>query len=291
MNFSDFKGSRAVIKNLEKLASAHRLPHAVLIDGGTAEQRLNLAGILAQALVCGGDNPPCGVCSNCRKAESGNHGDIITIAGGETLGSFKIDTVRREVRDTAYIMPNEACCKVYILHNTQSMMAPAQNALLKTLEEPPESAVFILTCDSKTKMLETIRSRVTVFTLDSEIDSSKTEKASEISAQLASALMKADEFALLSATGVLEKDKELLAGTINALHTLFRDAVILYGGGETLLSGHEETARSLMQSFTAAQLLECFNVTEEFSESLKLNPNQNLLLTRLCSKLREAIGR
>lgn len=291
MNFNDFKGSRAVIENLEKLAAARRLPHAVLIDGGTAEQRLSLAGVLAQSFVCGGENPPCGVCSNCRKAESGNHGDIITIAGGETLGSFKIDTVRNEVRDTAYIMPNEARCKVYILHNTQSMMAPAQNALLKTLEEPPESVVFILTCDSKTKMLETIRSRVTVFTLDSEIDSSKTEKASEVSAQLAEALMKADEFALLSATGVLEKDKELLAGTVNALHILFRDALILYGGGETVLSGREETARRLMQSFTAAQLLECFNVTEELEDSMRLNPNQNLLLTRLCSKLRESIGR
>ena len=66
-----------------------------------------------------------------------------------------------------FILPNEASYKAYLLLNAQSMSPQAQNALLKVLEEPPAYAVFLLACDSKTKMLPTILSRVTTFTLDS----------------------------------------------------------------------------------------------------------------------------
>lgn len=291
MNFNDFKGSKAVVDDLKNLSLSRRLPHAVLIDGGSKDERLDLAKILAKAFVCEGETPPCGDCSNCKKAESGNHGDIIMISGGEALGSFKIDSIRNEVRNTAYIMPNEARCKVYILQNTQSMMAPAQNALLKILEEPPEFVAFILTCDSKTKMLETIRSRVTAFTLDSDINSGKTEKASKIVAELAGALIKPDEFSFLSMAGAMEKDKELLSAVITELNLLFRDAVVLCGGGESILSGHREAAELLAENLTPERLLSCHNIMDDFESSIQFYPNQNLLLTRLCSKLREAIGR
>lgn len=290
MDFKDFKGSGAVISVLEKSAAEKRLPHAVLIDGGTFEQRSQLAQILSKAFVCGGEKPPCGKCSNCIKADSGNHGDIKVISGGETQRSFHVESIR-QIRSEIYIAPNEAPCKVYVLHNAQSMSAEAQNALLKTLEEPPSFAVFILTCDSKTKMLETIRSRVTAYTLDSDVLSDKNERFNETAALIAEALTKDNEFALLSATGALEKDKELLTGTLGALCTLFRDALILYGGGKTLLSGNEKTAKLLRESFTPAQLLNCFNTAEELENSLRLNPNQTLILTRICSLLRSAIGR
>lgn len=290
MDFKDFKGSHTVISSLEKSAAEKRLPHAVLIDGGTFEQRSQLAQILSKAFVCSGEKPPCGKCSNCLKADSGNHGDIKVISGGETQRSFHVESIR-QIRSEIYIAPNEAPCKVYVLHNAQSMSVEAQNALLKTLEEPPEFAVFILTCDSKTKMLETIRSRTTSYTLDSDLSFDKSGRFNETAASLGDALTKADEFALLSATGVLEKDKELLAGTLHALGTLFRDALVLYGGGKTLLSGNFETANLLRESFTPEQLLKCFNTAEELENSLRLNPNQNLLITRVCSSLRAAIGR
>lgn len=290
MNFRDFKDNYAVISALEKSAAEKRLPHAVLIDGGTFEEREKLAQVLAKAFVCGGEKPPCGKCSNCAKADSGNHGDIKVISGGETQRSFHVEAIR-QIRSEIYIAPNEALCKVYVLHNAQSMSAEAQNALLKTLEEPPEFAVFILTCDSKTKMLETIRSRVTAYTLDDTVSPDKNDRANVTASSIAEALTQADEFALLSATGVLEKDKELLAGTLGALCTLFRDALILCGGGKTILSGNYKTANLLRESFTPEQLLCCFNTAQELESSLRLNPNQTLILTRICSLLRAAIGR
>ena len=137
-----------------------RLPHAILIEGEAGLGKKTLAREIACALVCRGSGPkPCCSCAQCRKALNRVHPDIFEYCAPGGANSFHIDTVREIIND-CYVIPNEADYKIYILGNAHCMNASAQNALLKILEEPPAYAVFILTAENRSMMLETILSRV-----------------------------------------------------------------------------------------------------------------------------------
>ena len=238
MKFGSFRASPQACKQIAQLLEAGRFPHAVLIEGGSAQKRKALARLIAQALVCTSSGEhPCGKCAACQKAAAQAHPDIFEAEGGEAARSFHIETVR-EVREDVFILPNEASYKAYLLLNAQSMSPQAQNALLKVLEEPPAYAVFLLACDSKTKMLPTILSRVTTFTLDSPAQEltaaagKKEQKANDLSDQMARAVAAAAEFPLLSLTGKLEKDKELTALCLARMMLIFREAARISCGME-----------------------------------------------------------
>lgn len=212
--------------------------------------------------------------------------------GGEAARSFHIETVR-EVREDVFILPNEAPYKAYLLLNAQSMSPQAQNALLKVLEEPPAYAVFLLTCDSKTKMLPTILSRVTTFTLDAPAQEltaaagKKEQKANDLADQMARAVAAASEFPLLSLTGKLEKDKDLTALCLVRMTLIFREAARISCG----MKPADETAAYLAGALTQERLLAVIDAISSLNRSLLRNANQNLLITRLCSTLRRAAGK
>ena len=167
--FECLAANRTLKDMLAVMINGQRLSHAILLQGEAGTGKRTLARLTAQAVLCRG-NPggerPCGVCSSCRKAEKGIHPDIIEM-GAEALRpqSFHIDTVR-QLRQEAFIAPNESSSKLYILHNVQNMTAQAQNALLKILEEPPETVIFILLCENRSALLETVLSRCVSFTLE-----------------------------------------------------------------------------------------------------------------------------
>ena len=143
--------------------SGNHLSHAYLIASVSAEERNAIADRLAMAMVCEGDDKPCGVCRHCRKARNGIHPDILIVdrdTEKENKGKREIyvDRIRDIVSDVA-ICPNEAEKKVYILRNADRMNVSAQNALLKVLEEPPTHACFILCAEQADGLLDTIRSR------------------------------------------------------------------------------------------------------------------------------------
>lgn len=117
---------------------------------------MDLARELAAAWVCTGDEPPCGTCSGCRKAGLDIHPDIRTLdAQGEGL---KAEAVRA-LRADAYIRPNEAPCKVYILQHGELLNPTGQNILLKLVEEGPAYARFLFLTPNPELLLPTIRSR------------------------------------------------------------------------------------------------------------------------------------
>lgn len=129
------------------------LPNALILIG---ENRREMADYLAMASVCEGQNPPCGECIHCRKAKVGIHPDIIVLgADGESL---KVDAVRA-LRTDAYIRPNEAERKVYVVENAHTMNQSGQNALLKLLEEGPDYATFFFLLQNPEQLLPTLRSR------------------------------------------------------------------------------------------------------------------------------------
>lgn len=152
-----------------KAQLAHRegdLAHAYIVAGPAGSGRHTLAAQMAAALVCSAQPQlrPCGRCSHCRKAAGGIHPDITVIAGSGGK-PITVDQVRA-LRTDAYVRPNEAERKVYLLERADRMNASAQNAMLKLLEEGPAYAAFLLLAENAGGVLETVRSRCETLTLD-----------------------------------------------------------------------------------------------------------------------------
>ena len=277
-----------VYSTAEELIKKGKLPHAILIDGGNAADRNNFADFLATSFVCDAATA-CGMCKSCLKAKNNSHPDII-ISDPELQNekTFKIDVVR-EIRKDSHIMPNEAKHKVYILRKADKMNFQAQNALLKTLEEPPAHARFILTCESRAALLETIMSRVTPFNLgtgDNIITDENDIKADNLANELALALADVTELKFMQLTAVLEKDKDLFPSTLSSLQLIFRDAVAVSTNSNVLLTSHVETSRKLASKLQLKTLIALVENTEHFFDCLNKNANKNLLITRFCSVLR-----
>lgn len=295
ININDIGIKNSLAENLDELIKKERLPHAIMLRGGSEALRQRLSLFLAEAFVCEGDGKPCGKCSHCIKAQSGSHPDIITAdpsAQGEK--TFKIVLVR-EIKDDAYIIPNEAQSKVYILRSADKMNIQAQNALLKLIEEPPEYARFILECDSSAAMLETIMSRVTLFDLGADTDEISDElrkKADETAARLAEAILKPTEYEFMKITAEFEKDKNLFEPTLPALQLIFRDAVVLKAGSSVTLSDHADISRQAASKLTLNSLMKLTRAIDGFRECINRNANKNLLITRFCAVMRSsAYGR
>lgn len=158
MELSQFVGNRPLKR---ALAGVERPPHAVILSGPAGSGRHTLARLLAQALVCEGQPPfPCGNCSHCRLVQEGIHPDVMGLerfVPAEELGKdVKVNTVRA-IRSDAQIRPNQARRKVYLIDKPINL--PAQNAMLKLLEEGPPYAAFVLVTENSAALLDTVRSR------------------------------------------------------------------------------------------------------------------------------------
>ena len=143
---------------------AGRLSHAYIIAGPEAEAE-EKARALAKAMLCSGPEAsrPCGLCGNCRKVDRGSHPDLSWLRRlpddkGKPRREIVVEQIR-ELSASAAVLPGEAERKVYIICEAGTMNPPAQNALLKLLEEPPRFVSLILCCESADLLLETVRSR------------------------------------------------------------------------------------------------------------------------------------
>ena len=201
---------------------------------------------------------------------------------------FKIAAIR-EIRNDAYIIPNEADQKVYILKSADKMNPQAQNALLKIIEEPPEYARFILECSSRAAMLDTIMSRVTAFNLGADKtlhDEKEDSEADRIADSLAKALTNSTEFEFMKLCSAFEKDKELLPLVLPIFQLIVRDAVIIKSNSSVTLGSHNETSRLLASKISINSLMALIKQTDDFNMSILRNANKNLLITRFCSVMR-----
>lgn len=287
MIFPKFTGSEAVKNQISCLISGARLPHAIVLEGSEASGSLILARDIAAALVCkGAGEKPCGLCPACKKAAAASHPDIFEFVAKETPRSFPVSVVR-EIRKDAYVLANEADYKIYILGNASSMGSEAQNALLKTLEEPPAQVILILTVTSKTLLLDTVLSRSVVFTLD-EAEQQYDEKIPPVARAVAQALVSGNEYALLSAISPVEGSRDGVRGLSGALTELFRAALVCSAGGSPL-PGPEQMAEQLGRALTKGQLLSLLQTMTEIQNDLNRNANNTLVLTKLCYRLKQAV--
>jgi DNA polymerase-3 subunit delta' len=173
MPFRDIKGHAQIFELLARAAARDSLPPSLIFAGPQGVGKRTTAVALAQLLNClapvasdgrrkdpGGDMQladACGVCASCRRIARGVHADVLLIARGET-GAIKVDQVREAVERTAY-RPFEGRRRVVIVDDADALMMPAQDALLKTLEEPPPASVFVLVTSRADVLLPTVRSR------------------------------------------------------------------------------------------------------------------------------------
>ena len=158
MEFNRIIGNGNAIRTLQNAANGGPLNHAYLLHGTKGTGKRTLARIFAEAILCRGENRPCGSCAACLKVEKGIHPDLMVVQKPEGKANILVEQVR-SLREQVYIRPNESEHRVVIIEESETMNLSAANALLKVLEEPPAYVVFILTANNISALPETIASR------------------------------------------------------------------------------------------------------------------------------------
>ena len=157
--FQEILGNEMIKEHFLKAIESHRISHAYILTGEEGTGRKSIANAFAMTLLCEkGGTEPCMVCHSCKQALSGNHPDLIYVTH-EKPASIGVDDIREQINDTIQIRPYSSYYKIYIVDEAEKMTVQAQNALLKTIEEPPSYAVIILITTNQEAFLPTILSR------------------------------------------------------------------------------------------------------------------------------------
>jgi len=283
-----------IAATLAAMLDSDTLPHALLLEGASEACRKEAAIALARVLICKPEEKseeqepegfgfslfgeeallpcespcesPCETCAHCRKSGQGIHPDLLLLEGGGSARSFHIEAVRG-MRQSAYTLPNEAECKVYVLLGAHTMTVEAQNALLKLLEEPPDYVRIILTVPNRRQLLQTVISRVTTLSLgelsNEHIDEEREALITATAQKLAQALLAPKTpYTLLEATAPFEGNKDLLRETLPALKRALHGAAV-------------------KNPAMAARVLALIDGLVSLEFAMERNANLNLMITQL----------
>lgn len=208
MPLTSLAGNYALKERLLPRLRTGDLGHAFIVAGPAGSGRHTLAAILARAMVCTGTGTkPCGSCPACKKALGGIHPDILTVAPLEEGKAITVDQVR-QMRADAYIRPNEAPRKVYLLEQADRLRGEAQNAMLKLLEEGPAYAAFLLLAENQGSLLTTVRSRCETLVLTNReqvVSGPEEEQSAQLAQTLVDLWLAGDEAGLMARCVPMEK--------------------------------------------------------------------------------------
>lgn len=157
--FKDIVGQESIISHMKNTIKLNKISHAYIINGEKGMGKKTIAKIFSMTLQCekGGDEP-CMQCHSCKQAISNNHPDIRWITH-EKPSTIAIDEVREQINNDILIKPYSSKYKIYIVDEAEKLTVQAQNALLKTIEEPPAYGIIMLLTNNKDSFLQTILSR------------------------------------------------------------------------------------------------------------------------------------
>lgn len=161
--FEEIRGNTPLVEQLRRSAASERSSHAYLFLGGAGAGKRLIANTFAKALQCEGEKRPCDSCKSCHAFNHGNHPDVIYFQPLKNGKTYTIEDVREQLLETVDLKPFQYEKKIYIIEKADTLNIQSQNALLKTLEEPPAHAVFLLLAERAEAFLPTILSRVVVM--------------------------------------------------------------------------------------------------------------------------------
>lgn len=281
MIFSDLFGNDNLKAELESLEQSNRFPHALILNGGDSDTRSKLTLLLSKWAVCKGEDKPCSQCIPCQKAEKGVHPDIYFAKGSGKTDAVSVDEIRVITRACS-IIANEADTKVFVIKDADKRMGvEALNAFLKTLEEPPQAILFILTTEDAGSLPETVLSRCTVLNLEqkAEFGSDALEKAHEILLSI----LETSELKLLKSTSAL-CEKAVALEVLPAMRAILSDALSLTVSDEALLS--KELSEVLSTKLTKKKIIGLIETVNYAIYTISRNVNLSLLSTWICGEFR-----
>lgn len=309
---------------MEKLINSVRNKthgHAYIFTGEKGIGKLEAARLFANTLVCQSDTTlPCGTCSSCIQAKAKTNPDIKYIDTGDKK-SIGVETIR-EINDDVCIKPFGTKAKVYIITDGSLMTEAAQNAFLKTLEEPPMYAVFIIMCDDMTPILQTIVSRCSVITfgrvekeiirkyaedkykndydtdflvsfsqgnpgiIDRYINDEDFRLLRENSVKMLKNLLSADKLSSYTVADFLEKNKDNVEDILNFWIVLIRDILLISSGAEVINSDVLKFLNNQAAIYDEKYLINAAEVLNKAHEMCKRYVNNRALALYLAISIK-----
>lgn len=318
-------GNAQLRTDLQLMRRQNHLPHALLLHGERGCGKKTLAKWFSMLVLCEDSaNAPCGCCKNCRLIAEDAHPDVLTAEhSGKRMG-FSVETVRA-VRREAGILPNNGDMRIFLFTDADGMSIQAQNALLKSVEEPPAHACFVFTAETLGSILPTLLSRMTVKAVfpvsESECVAALTRlsysaeeiqaavsrfggnigkcigylgdemqrQAAETASELTKALADGNEYALLRLLTAAASDKDRLQRTLELFDMQIRDAAVYSLDGEFRRLGCDRSAsEALAGRISPRRALRLHGAVAEAFADLESNVGAVLTVTALCTALCEA---
>lgn len=272
-------------KTLLALTTSGRLAHTVIIESDDENESKNAAMFLAAFAVCKAQERPCLCCDACKKALDGNHPDIYIPELSGKLRQISIES-SREIGRQASIIPNEANTRVFLFFNAdKTMPVITQNTLLKLIEEPPQSILFLFTVKKSSALLSTVRSRAQIITLQSKNSSDAfSQNACKEIIEGALSLYEADLLKALSPFSLKDSKEKFLPTLVQIQESIGRALAFLCG-----VSTEDENALLLARKLQKEELLKMAQITDEAARRSQTNINMTLLTTWLCSQYRRIL--
>ncbi|MCC8135140.1 MAG: DNA polymerase III subunit delta' [Ruminococcus sp.] len=317
-------GNQYLLDTLSAMVLSGRAAHTVLFYGEKGSGRKLMARYYTALLLCEApvDGRPCGKCNACVNGEKNLHPDIIYAETSGKLGGYSVETARSICSD-AFIKPNNSSGrKIYIFRDCHNMDVRTQNTLLKIIEEPPDYAHFIFTCESKSDFLPTIISRCVCFgtSLCTEEDSraalaergfapaqiddavscfhgnigrcidylsnEKLRQTVDLTKRATDSIIKRDEYTLNVTLFGLGRERSDVRDTLIMLDMLVRDAAVLNKDKNARTIGcWREGAEALASMITAGQSERIHQYIENAWSTIECNVSIPLALSALCGEI------
>ncbi len=169
--FQNVLGHDHAIRHLMRALQDGLISHAYIIEGPQGVGKRTLAGAFIHALLC--EDPrqdadrfdACGVCDSCRLLDNGNHPDVVCLRPEDGKKAISVQQIRGGLVSDIEVFPYRSSYKIYVIEDADKLSIGAQNAMLKTIEEPPSYAVILLLCENAASLLPTILSRCVKISL------------------------------------------------------------------------------------------------------------------------------
>ena len=288
-------------RNLRLLSESYnkgKLSHAYIIEGSKLSGRDEFVQNIAAALLCEKaaemrELVPCGKCPSCIKAATKNHPDIIHVMHAKPT-VLSVNEIREQVVSDISIKPYYGPYKIYIIYDAQLMNENAQNALLKTIEEPEPYGIIFLLTDNEDSFLQTIRSRCIRLSMDAVPRN-----------DIAEALLDEDGQQVIKALeGVVRSDAFQINKTAKEMEDMDRQQVVRIAGlwvrdmlvykstgdrSRLYFAAYEQSIRSMSASMTYEDLNECLEVVDKVKARLSANVKAEAAFENMLLQIRRRI--